>query len=271
MSNSLESKNPNFNAGGAPSAPNPATGSPAPANSVSAFQQPPVVLPPKATDLSVSPSAKSGQAPNSASEFTTKNIGHWASRQENYFAEQNRKAEEKRKKSERTRKKVLPIIFIVGGIIAAGLIIWGIVALIVALNTPEPGPDTPTIAGGTSEDVNGYRDILQEFFDRDGGNNIAAVEEAVNNTLETESGKEYADQVRLAELYILQNNGYYAEAIEKAQNVNTDNLDLSQKITFYGVLYYCNTLLGNIEAANEYMKIQYDLSQEQGGQGGGGA
>lgn len=245
MSDSPESKKPNPNAVSNPVGPQPGA-SPAPSGTTA---------------------GTNGQP---AAQFQSSNIGSWASRQEDFFAEQNRQAEEKRQKSERTRKKVLPVAIIAGGIVAAGLIIWGIVALIIAITTEPPAPDVPTIAGGTTEDISDYSDVLQEFFNKDGGNNLAAVEEAVNNTLGTNNGKEYADQVRLAELYILQNNGYYAEAVDKAQAINVDNLDLNQKISFYGVLYYCNTLLGNAEAANEYMKIQYELSQQQGGQGGGG-
>lgn len=201
-------------------------------------------------------------------QFKAENIGSWAAQQEDYFAEQNRKAEEKRKKSEQTRKKVLPVVFIVGGIIAAGLIIWGIVALIMALTT-KPEVDAPTISGGTSEDVNSYRDILQDFFNKGGTNGVQAVEDAVNDTLNTESGREFENQVKLAEIIVLQNNGFYDEAIEKSKNIDMEKLDLDQKISFYGVLYYCSTMLGDNKAANDYFMKQYELSMEQGGEGGG--
>lgn len=210
------------------------------------------------------------QAPTQvpAAQFKTENIGSWAAQQEDYFAEQNRKAEEKRKKSERTRRKVLPIVFIVGGIIAVGLIIWGIVALVIALTT-KPEVDAPTISGGTSEDVNNYRDILQDFFNKGGADGIQAVEDAVNDTLNTENGREYENQVKLAEIIVLQNNGFYNEAIDKSKNIDMEKLDLDQKISFYGVLYYCSTMLGDNKAANEYFMKQYELSVEQGGEGGG--
>lgn len=225
--------------------------------------------PSAAPSASLAPSQPAKTPQGKSAEFKTENIGNWAAHQEGYFAEQNRKSEEQRKKAEQTRKKVLPIVFIIGGFIVAGLIIWGIVALVLALTAKPEAPEVPTISGGTSEDINNYRDFLQDFFNKNDGN-LSAVEDAVNDTLDTDNGKEYADQVKLAEIFLLESNSYYSEALSKAQGINIDKLDLSQKISYYGVLYYCNTLLGNTEAANEYLKIQYDLSQEQGGEGGGG-
>lgn len=216
------------------------------------------------------------QAPTQdpATQFKTENIGSWAAQQEDYFAEQNRKAEEKRKKSERTRRKVLPIVFITGGIIAVGLIIWGIVALVIALTT-KPEVDAPTISGGTSEDVNNYRDILQDFFDKDvdgggvGSGNIAAVEGAVNSTLETDEGRKYADQVRLAQLNLYINNGLYRESVAVGEDIDPNNLDPKSRFQFYNFMYLMYYALGNIEQANEYSVLASDAAGELEGAGGG--
>lgn len=223
---------------------------------------------PTAASSSISSTPSRGQSastPTSQQQFRTENIGNWAARQEGYFAEQNRKDAAKREKAEQTRKKVLPIVYIIGGVIAAGLIIWGVVVLVISFTT-KPEDNAPTIAGNTSEDVDNYRDILQDFFNK--GGSIEDIENTVNDTLSTNNGQEYADQVRLAELIFLQGNGYYSEALEKSNGVNPDNLNLDQKIFFYGILYYCNEILGNTEAADENFRRQYELSREQGGNGG---
>ncbi len=204
---------------------------------------------------------------DSTTQFKAENIGSWAAQQEDYFAEQNRKAEEKRKKSEQTRKKVLPVVFIVGGIIAAGLIIWGIVALIMAL-TYKPEPEIPSIAGGSGADIGDYKNVLQEFFNKNNGD-IGAVDNAVNDVLDTDEGREYADQIKMAQASFLLANEYYEEAAAVAGQVDPNSLSTEQKSMLYALLAAIYAKLGDFERANYYDELMYETNLELGGQGGG--
>ena len=288
MSNSPESKNSITNPGAVPSSasvpaanpsqpvratdpgntipaqPTAATASPA-ATSPAPAQPTPAVVPQPAAPAT-NPTATTTSSDASPTQFKTENIGNWAAQQEGYFAEQNRKAEEKRKKSEQTRKKVMPIVFIVGGLIAAALIIWGIVALVIAL-TSKPEPEIPVISGVTNEDISDYRDVLQDFFNQN-GNNVNAVDDAVKDVLDSDEGREYANEIRMSQMAFLMSNNYYEEAAAIGEQIDPSSLDLEQRSMLYSLLAAIYANLNNFEKASEYNDLMYQTNLEIGGEGG---
>ena len=252
MSDSPESKN---------SINNPAVGAPAPASgNFNAAANPAPVTEATPTPQGQPAPAQPGQ------QFKAENIGSWASHQEGYFAEQNRKDAAKREKAEQTRKKVLPIIFVVGGVIAAALLIWGIVALVVTL-IANSQPEIPAIAGGTSEDIGDYRNVLQEFYVKNNGD-LSAVEEAVNDVLNTREGREYADQIRMSQASFLMANGYNAEAAAVGSQIDPDSLSTEQRSMLYALLAVIYANLGDTEKASAYEDLMYENNLQLGGDGG---
>lgn len=223
----------------------------------------------KKSASSVAPSAKNSKVVNpkaaetktSGTTFKTKDIGKWKSKQENPFAAQNRQAAAKEQQKARERQKIAPLWIALGSIIVTGLAIFGLAALIITLTRPPE--DTPPINGESAQDVISYRDILQNFYNQSDGTTEekrAQVSQLVENTLNTNDGKRYADQVKLAEAIFYSNNNLPDEAIKVAEGLDPNQFNLEQKLDYYNVLYYSYALKGNYEKAQEYTKIVYQLS-----------
>lgn len=222
--------------------------------------------------MSSSPESNNNRQPSDGVSFHSGNIGKWAAKQENPFAEQNRKAAEKKaakdaKKSSR-RKKTKPILKVVSIVlailVALGLIAW----LIVFLVTRPPKPEAPTI-DGTSESISNYRDTLQEIYDKDDSNNLQNVVESIDATLDLEQNQPYRNQIILSEILFYMSNGMYGQIIERAGEVDPDSLDTKQQIQFYNAVYYAYSLLDDEENADKYQKLSYEAAVKLNGGGTG--
>lgn len=196
---------------------------------------------------------------NQPIEFRTENIGQWAARQEGLFAEQNRKDAEAKAKREKKLKQARIGVIVGCAVLVVLAVVSAVVVAIVAINSAKE--EIPIIAGSTSEDVNDYREALQVFFDKS-DEKVSAVEDIVQETLKTDNGKEYADQVRLAQLMLYMNQGLYQEALGVSGNVNPDRLDQKSKVIFYSMLYNMYIALGDSEKANEYSSLAYEAGSK---------
>lgn len=188
-------------------------------------------------------------------EFTTSNIGRWASKQENPFAEQNRKTAAKKQARAEKRKKARPIAVIVISVLAVAAAIWGLVVLIISL-VNRPDAQTPVISGATTKDIAEYRDQLQNFYNRrpdaSDEERLQDVKDAVDRTLNTSNGKEYATQVRLAQIGFYINNGNYQEIVDLEEQINDEDLDNIQKAEYYNAMANAYYKLGDIAKSDEY-------------------
>lgn len=221
-------------------------------------------------------------------EFTTSNIGRWASKQENPFAEQNRKTAAKKRARAEKRQKARPIAVIAVSAVAIAAAIWGLVVLIIHLiNRPvelDPETYTPEIAGGTMEDVNDYREILQSFYnerkkttinnesnDSNSGNATQEeqdklyqdIDKVVQNTLNSSSGKEHTNAVILAQITFCAANGCYQQGIDAAQQINADQLTQEQRSIYYNVLANCYLWSGDEDKAEEYFNMSSYESEDE--------
>ncbi len=213
--------------------------------------------------------------------FKSDYIGQWAAKQEDPFAEQNRKAAEKKAAQEAARQKALPYIKI-GSIVAGCIAILAIVIAIIVVAVRDPDLDyTPEIAGSSEEDIIKYRDLLQQFYNKkkdeqsdeddlvnppnmgEAPSNdsqedkglINSVNQAVQNTLNTSSGKEHANAVLCAQAYFYYNNGYYQEVVDTIKQIDTDFLDNSVKSNVYEVAANSYYWLGDEETADTYYSL----------------
>ncbi len=188
-------------------------------------------------------------------EFTTSNIGRWASKQENPFAEQNRKTAAKKRARAEKRQKARPIAVIAVSAVAIAAAIWGLVVLIISLIN-RPDIQTPVISGTTTEDIAEYRDQLQNFYNRrpdaSDEERLQDVKDAIDRTLNTSNGKAYADQVRLAEIGFYENNGMPQEVVDIADQIDPENLSAKQQLEYYNSLANSYYALGNIERSDYY-------------------
>ncbi len=205
-------------------------------------------------------------------QFTTKNIGRWASRQENPFAEQNRKAAAKKQQQAVQRRKVAPIFIIIGSILAVGLAVFGLVMLIINLVNGQPQRDIPVISGSTAQDVGDYRDALQKFYNQGTSNvqdvKVDEIDKTVQDSLDKADSQEQVDAIKLGQMIFFVNNNLYEQAWKVAQEINPDNLDLEKQRLYYSSLYFYALGIGDQTLANEYNWKNYEISLEIGGQGG---
>ena len=188
-------------------------------------------------------------------QFSTKNIGKWNSKQENPFAEQNRKKQAKREERDKKRQKAGPFIVIGGSALVIIAAIVGLVLLVINLTKILP------LDVLTESDTIAIRDEAQKIFDRytdkinleDTENlsekdkeNIQKALDAVRNFYKQQSDRatndEVVTQVALEEMsfYIMNKQPDPAIAIADgllAKN-NLDNMQLSNVYDLLQSAYY---------------------------------
>lgn len=220
-------------------------------------------------------------APNQNVAFKSDYIGQWAAKQEDPFAEQNRKAAEKKAAQEAARKKALPYIKI-GSIVAGCVAVLALIVTVIVIAVRDPDLDyTPEIAGSSEEDIIEYRNLLQQLYnkkkDEQGSEDdpvnppnmvdvpsndsqedkelINSVNQVVQNTLNTPSGKEHANAVLCAQAYFYYNNGYYQEVVDTIKQIDTNYLNNSVKSNVYEVAANSYYWLGDEETADTYYSL----------------
>lgn len=230
---------------------------------------------PATTRVSAVPSA----ARQSDVQFSTANIGKWAAKQESPFAEQNRRADEKRQRSAKTRRKVLPIVAIVGGIIAIGLIVWGVIMLVRALNAPEKLPEdiaygsegATEIQGKAQEIWNQYLSNLNPGNDDQGQNeenpddseNISQAIEAVSDYFDEQlslvnNDTQKADLV-IIEMDVMNTNNQPEGVISAGSKADPDTMTNYQKGLYYGMLTNAYYNVGNTSEGDRYFDLLTQL------------
>lgn len=207
----------------------------------------------------VKSTASQSKPSKSEPEFTVKNIGKWASRQENPFADQNRKAAAKKQKANEARKKATPIVAVVAAVIATGVAIFGLVMLIIVLIDSQPRPDVIEIAGGSTQDIVDYQNILMDFYNQNPyatpEERVQNIQNIVNGTLGSESGKNNSDAVLYAQLYVYVNEGLYQEIVDVGEKINVDKLNDELKSNVYNAMTNAYYALGDQEKANIYRDL----------------
>lgn len=220
---------------------------------------PPKVIPPTSTTPTTS-------KPNSTTpmQFLSKDIGAWSARQENPFAEQNRRAAAEQTAKQQAKlqlkeqfKKYLPIAnYVVVGVSTFLVLLFSILWLVgVFIPTPE-------IAGDSTDDINNYVNALQEIYD-DFNENPKIVKKAVNNTLRTDNGKKYHDAARLGQALFSQDNALYRDAVNAAHDVAAaESLTLYERLRLYNVFYYSGYYAGDKELSEVYDPVVSELIYE---------
>ena len=197
-------------------------------------------------------------------QFTADKIGHWASKQENPFAEQNRKAAAKKQREHEQAKKATPIVAIILGVAATIAAVGGLVVLIVFLINLWPKPEeAPIISGDSAADISDYRDILQDFYNNDG---IDKVDSIINNALDTNEGKEYTNQLLLSQALFYYDNSMCERVLSIGKQIDEGRLTNQNKQMFYNIMYDCYARTGNKDLSDQYFDKLYDLSDAMAGE-----
>lgn len=202
-------------------------------------------------------------------------IGSKNSRKLDPFAEQNAERAEKLKERTKKRKRVIIASAIVGGVLLLGAIVW--VIWIIVQPKPEPLPVPPvTIENGSTEEITEIQDQAQQIYDNNSNINpidpstedIKVVDQLFTEIIDSPSGKEYPDQVRLAQLMFYVENNFYDQARKTLDEIDPSRLDKEQQALYYN---YAGTIYNKFdeneksdEAYREATKIRFEL----GGFGG---
>jgi hypothetical protein len=211
---------------------------------------------------SAHPQSASHQSQNPASAnpnvaFKSDYIGQWAAKQEDPFAEQNRKAAEKKAAQEAARKKAMPYVKI-GSIVAGCVAVIAIIVTVVLVIINQPKPEVPTIAGGTIEDITDYKDKLDEIYEQD--KDMSAVEDAIEDAMNTDNGREYANQLKLSQMMFYIGQNIYDEAINIGETVEVDQLELAQQANYYALMAIACASIGDNASAEKYNSAAYEVN-----------
>lgn len=211
------------------------------------------------------------QAKQLAEAGNTKNVENIKSAKDTM---QTPAAATKRPKSVNTRSsKVLEgmvwaaVILIV--LVVLGFGIWGEIRLANIVEVPEipvngAPTESPIIAETTDElDSDEYRQTLQEIYQQnlESGNSMAAVSQAVQDKINAGGDKNYAAQVRLTEIELMNANGNYDRALELLGGLVAEELDLPERARYYAALSAAHQALANFDLANEYARLAHETEK----------
>ncbi len=213
---------------------------------------------------------------SSTLEFKSENIGNWTAHQEGYFTEQNRKAAEKRKKSEQIRKKVRPIVLVVGGLVVIGLAAWGVIVLVASsTNELPPLPDDIALGGEGAQEVQDQaQDVWQEALQGTeqntgdasnaelGAKGVAAVTEYFDKRAEQASAMSEKIELTLIEMALFISKGKPEAAIKSSKRVSSDEMNDVQKSQYYGMLMNIYYSLGDMVKGDEYSNLLEQVNNE---------
>lgn len=208
--------------------------------------------------------------------FKSDYIGQWAAKQDNPFAEQNRKAAAEKAAKDAARKKAMPYIKI-GSIVAAAVAVLAvIIVVIVVIATPKP------ITALTPEESASFQEEAQKIFDKhtqnidlsDTENLTDKEKEDIEKALE-EVGKYYEQQADRAEnneaqaqvtmeemSFYLWNNQPEA-ALKASEKISTEGLTSDTLSNFYGMMQSTYYVLGDMEQAERYFNLMVETIGEE--------
>lgn len=213
---------------------------------------------------------------NSNVAFKSDYIGQWAAKQDDPFAEQNRKAAAEKAAKDAARKKVMPYIKIGSIIAAAAAVLAVIIVVIVVIATPKP------ITTLTPEESTSFQEEAQKIFDRHTQNidlsnteNLTDREkEDIEKALE-EVGKYYerqADraenneaqaQVTMEEMSFYLWNNQPEAALKASEKISTEGLTSDTLSNFYGMMQSTYYVLGDMEQAERYFNLMVETIGEE--------
>lgn len=151
-------------------------------------------------------------------------------KQVDFFAEQNARDAKKKAKNSKTIK----IFSIIGSIILA-IAIVGVVLWLVLRGEQSNSP--------TMDEINNLRFTFADIYNET--KSLDDVRSRYNKILDTEIGRENADQVKLQLLFFYMSNGFAARAVEVGENVEVAKLDNDSKSAYYNQMYNAYLNIGD--------------------------
>lgn len=207
-------------------------------------------------------------------QFTADKIGHWASKQENPFAEQNRKAAAKKQREHEQAKKATPIVAIILGIAAVIAAVGGLAVLVFTLINSDPLPDDITIGSeGAGMVLDQSQKIFTERFDKIQNTDNKTTEDATQEAIDAAkkfydrkfnqaTSQDQKNDLVLLEMELFNNNAQPQQVIDSAQKANSDTMTDMQKGMYWGMLVNAYFNINDTESANKYLGLLNSLESE---------
>lgn len=150
-------------------------------------------------------------------------------KQVDFFAEQNARDAKKKAKNAKTIK----LFSILGGII---LIL--VIASVVVWFTLLRGEQSDSL---TMDEINNLRFTFSDIYNET--KSLDDVRSRYNKILDTELGRENADQVKLQLMFFYMSNGFAARTVEVGESVDIAKLSSESQSAYYNQMYnaYLNT------------------------------
>lgn len=207
-------------------------------------------------------------------QFKSDNIGRWASKQENPFAEQNRKSQAKKQKQAEQRKKSAPFVVAVVGVLAVAAGVCGLVFLVISLINSRPTlPDDLTLGSAGAEEIQDqaqaiYKEQIEKFYNQNqtGGTiespSDQAKEDAANavsdyfdnqkNIADTESA---VIDLSIIEMQTYAYQGMPNKIIEVGESMNEEAMSDLQKRQVWGLLSDAYYSINDAERGDYYLEL----------------
>lgn len=215
---------------------------------------------------------KTDASSSSEPQFTTDKIGQWASRQENPFAEQNRRRQAKKQAGDDRLRKAAPYIF-GGGMLAliCGLIVC-IIMLVVDLNAVMPLPEDVSMGSEGAQQVQDRaQEIMNKYLkNKNNSSNSNTNEQPTQKEIDkavAEVGKFYEQQaaqtddenkkidVILLKMELYYNNYQLQQVVDVSTELDASKMSDIQKGQLWTMLANTYYNLDNKELGDSYIDL----------------
>ncbi len=227
---------------------------------------------------SLSPKGTNENQTKESPRYNTANIGQWASRQENPFAAQNRKAKVRKQESDLKRQKATPLVAFAVGAVLVAVAVWGLVMLVMTLLGSNALPEDLQIGSdGAAELQDRAQEIYNEYLQSNGSNDDSEPPSAEDTDAAINAAADYFNKqsnrakddaekasVALVEMMFYGDNGQSQKVIDMRDKVNLDYLNDTQKIQYYGMLMNAASNTGDLELRQEVMEKMSEIVPEDG-------
>ncbi len=189
-------------------------------------------------------------------QFNSSNIDSRKLSSPDFFAEQNQARAKKQAVNAQKRKITFIVLACIAGVALIGLGIWLVVKL---THQPAPEPE-PT----PEEKVSYATDVLEEARKNaaENADSPEATEKFFNETLNDATTPAQTNQVLLAQFLYYFNLFDYEKAMVAGDEVKAEELDLGDRVAYYGALAQIYQSKGDTEQASYYNSQAYLIMLE---------
>lgn len=208
-------------------------------------------------------------------QFKSDNIGRWVSKQENPFAEQNRKTQAKKQKQAEQRKKSAPFVVAVVGVLAVAAGVCGLVFLVISLINDRPTlPDDLALgSAGATEIQDEAQSIYDDSLANSSGQNdeermkdaLEAAKNFFNSKKSLATDEATKNDLDVLEMQLYSDNDQLQAVIDMGESLDFDAMGEEQRGQCYSMLLNAAYNAGDVELGQYYLEkiLEYNDSMTE--------